>query len=209
MQAQSRDLRHTPSRDSRHTASVPRQEIHSPGTSHDSNARIPRQILPRPQEASGDAPTPSLPPERYVRRYRTNVTVACDHCKIKRVSKACFHCLQADSAAKSLFPGKMRRKESLFAVHDQVALVQLWPRERRPPWSKFMERSPGSVGKGRAISWLLRHPSHDPGLRCRTDPTSFQITSSEHKHGGFARFVGRCRSSGSLAVLLHPLRMTH
>jgi hypothetical protein len=94
----------------------------------------------------------------------------------------------------------MLRKESLFAVHDQVALVQLWPRERRPPWSKFMERSPGSVGKGRAISWLLRHPSHHPGLRCRTDSASFQITSSEHKHGGFARFIGRCRSSGSLAV---------
>nr|KAK5450212.1 hypothetical protein LTR18_000227 [Exophiala xenobiotica] len=88
MPAQSRDLRHTPSRDSRHTASVPRQEIHSQGTSHDSNAQIPRQILPRPQEASADVPTPLLPAERYVRRYRTNVTVACDHCKIKRV-KCC------------------------------------------------------------------------------------------------------------------------
>jgi len=74
-----------PSRDFRHTASSPRQETYSQVTSRDSNARMPRQILPRPQEASADVPTSLLPAERFLRRYRTNVTVACDHCKIKRV----------------------------------------------------------------------------------------------------------------------------
>ncbi|KAK5462849.1 Gypsy retrotransposon integrase-like protein 1 [Exophiala xenobiotica] len=85
------------SRDFRHTASVPRHEIHTQGTSHNSNARIPRQILPRLLEASADVPTSLLPTERYLRRYRTNVTVACDHCKIKRVKcdgkNPCSRCM--------------------------------------------------------------------------------------------------------------------
>ncbi|KAK5214765.1 hypothetical protein LTR72_012108, partial [Exophiala xenobiotica] len=46
---------------------------------------------------------------------------------------------------------QMRRKKSLFGVHDQAVLVQLRPRERRPPWPKFIERSPGSLGKGRSL----------------------------------------------------------
>lgn len=86
----------TPEGEWKPTVPSQRQEIaaqqHStPGSS----GHTARQLLPRPQDPSADTPS-SITLDRYHRRHRTNVTIACDQCKLKRVrcngKKPCSRC---------------------------------------------------------------------------------------------------------------------
>ena len=67
---------------------IPSQRQDTPAqkqsTTPENNGRTPRPLLPRPQDSSADGLS-SLALDRYQRRHRTNVTVACDQCKLKRV----------------------------------------------------------------------------------------------------------------------------
>ncbi|KAI1619481.1 hypothetical protein EDD37DRAFT_654662 [Exophiala viscosa] len=76
----------TPEGEWRPTISSQRQDTpaQKQSTTPENNVRTPRQLLPRPQDPSTDELS-SLALDRYQRRHRTNVTVACDQCKLKRV----------------------------------------------------------------------------------------------------------------------------
>ncbi|KIW18282.1 hypothetical protein PV08_02570 [Exophiala spinifera] len=75
-----------PTRDFKHTVASRIQGPSGQQSSREIAGRIaPRQILPRPQGSSSPSTSRAISSDTSNRRYRTNVTVACDQCKVKRV----------------------------------------------------------------------------------------------------------------------------
>ncbi|KAL6243552.1 Gypsy retrotransposon integrase-like protein 1 [Rhinocladiella similis] len=73
-----------PSRDFEQTVALRSPESSSQPSCRDSAGRIQRHILPWPQRSSYASTPLPYSNDLSLRRYRTNVTVACDLCKVKR-----------------------------------------------------------------------------------------------------------------------------